>query len=88
VAFAQLTFVEGEPGQAALVAGAADGLPRRAALGAWPLWRQGEVLLADQIREALGADRFDEVFAAGSQLNQRDAVAGVRKERGADTRTS
>jgi hypothetical protein len=32
-------------------------------------------------RLALGADRFDEVFAAGARLSQREAVAAVRDRR-------
>jgi hypothetical protein len=73
--------VEGEPEHAALVAGAAEGLRRRAALGTWPLLRQGEAELGALVRDALGADRFDEVFAAGSRGNQREAVAAVRHRR-------
>ena len=41
-----------------------------------------------QIREALGADRFDELFAAGSRLNQQDAVAAVRDRHGEGARAS
>jgi hypothetical protein len=36
-----------------------------------------------QIRQALGADRFEEVFAGGARLSQREAVAAVRERRGA-----
>jgi hypothetical protein len=41
-----------------------------------------------QIRKALGTDRFDEMFAAGSRLNQQDAVTAVRDRRGQGVRTS
>lgn|GEM_PF-3271190 len=34
-----------------------------------------------QVRQALGADGFDQLFAAGSRLNQRNAVAAVRDQR-------
>jgi hypothetical protein len=44
--------------------------------------------LVTQLRQALGADRFDEVFAAGARLNLREAVAAVRDRRGADTAAS
>jgi hypothetical protein len=40
-AFAQLALVEGDAERAALLAGAADGLRRRAGLGVWPLLRRG-----------------------------------------------
>ena len=87
-AFARLAFVEGDARRAALVAGAAEGLRQRAGLRAWPMLRQGEAELVAQVREALVADRFDEVFAAGTRLNQREAVAAVQDRRGADTRLS
>jgi predicted ATPase len=82
-AIARLAFEEGDPERAALVAGAAEGLRRRAGLGVWPLLRQGEAELMAQARQALGAERFDEVFAAASRLTQQQAVAAVRDRRGA-----
>jgi ATP/maltotriose-dependent transcriptional regulator MalT len=87
-AFAQLAFVGGDGEQAALLAGAAEGLRRRAGLRAWPLQRQGEAQMVAQIRQALEADRFDEVFAAGARLNRREAIAAVRDQRGAGTAAS
>jgi tetratricopeptide (TPR) repeat protein len=84
-AFAGLAVVEGAPERAALLAGAAEGLRRRVGLRAWPLHRRAEAALMDQIRQALGAGRFDQAFAAGHQLNQRDAVAVVRDRPGAST---
>jgi hypothetical protein len=48
----------------------------------------GEAALLAQVRQALGADRFDQAFAAGSRLTQRQAVAAVRDRRGAGTRAS
>ena len=41
-----------------------------------------------QIREALGADRFDEVFAAGAALSQQDAVIAARRRHGEGVRAS
>jgi tetratricopeptide (TPR) repeat protein len=77
--FAQLAFQEGDPEQAARLMGAAEGLRRRAGLRAWPMvWRDG-VEPADRVRRALGADRFDQAFAAGTRLNQRQAVAAVHE---------
>jgi hypothetical protein len=40
----------------------------------------------DQIRQALGGDRFDQAFATGAQLSQREAVAAAQNWRGAGTR--
>jgi hypothetical protein len=80
--------VEGDPERAALVAGATEGLRRRAALGAWPLLRHSEAELLAQIRGALGADRFDEAFAAGSRLTSKEAVAAARNRPGAHTTAS
>jgi ATP/maltotriose-dependent transcriptional regulator MalT len=86
--FAQLAFVEGNAERAALLAGAADGLRRQVSLLAWPSHRRAEAALMDQIRQALGGDRFDQAFAAGAQLSQREAVAAVRDQRGTSTRAS
>jgi len=68
----------GNPERAALVAEAAEGQRRQAGLQTWPILRQGEADLVDQARQALGADRFDQVFATGARLTQREAVAAVR----------
>jgi len=83
--FARQVFVEGDPELAALLAGAADGLRRRVGLQTWPLLRRGEAEVVAQVRRALGADRFDQIYATGSQLSQQDAVAAVRDRRGAGT---
>jgi len=82
-AFAQQAFVEGDPERAALLAGAAEGLRQRVGLQAWPLLRRGEAELVAQVRQAVGADRFGQVYAAGSRLSQQEAVAAVRGRRGA-----
>jgi hypothetical protein len=60
------------------VAEAADGLRRRAGLRAWPMLRRGEADLVAQVRQALGADHFEQVFATGTRLTQPDAVAAAR----------
>ena len=86
--FARLALVEGDPQRAALLAGAAEGLRRRVGLRAWPLLRRGEAELIAQVRQALGADQFDQVFAAGSRLSQQEAVAAIRDRRGAGTAPS
>ncbi len=78
VAFARWFLVDGEPERAALALGAAEGLRGRVGLRAWPMLRRPQAELAEQIREALGSDRFDERFGAGSRLSQREAVAAVR----------
>jgi predicted ATPase/class 3 adenylate cyclase len=77
-AFARWALVAGDPERAALVAGAAEGLRRRAGLRTWPMLRQGEAELVAQVRQALGADHFDQVSATGARLTQRDAVAAAR----------
>ena len=88
VAFARLAFVEGDPERAALLMGAADGVRRRVGLRAWPTLRRGGTELAAQIQQALGPDRFDEAFDAGTRLNQREAIAAARDLRAADSRAS
>ena len=87
IAYARLALVAGDPGRAALLAGAVEGLRRRAGLGAWPMLRQPEAALLDQIRQALGLDRFTQTYEAGTRLSQREAVAAAR-ERDAGTQRS
>ena len=77
-AFAQLALVQGKGERAALLAGAAEGLRQRVGLLAWPLQQQGEAQMVAQIRQALGADRFDQDFAAGTKLDRQQAIAAVR----------
>ena len=85
-AYARLTFAEGDPERAAMLEGAAEGLRQRVGLRAWPMLRRGEAELVAQVRQTLGADRFDQAFATGSGLSQRQAVAAVRGQRGTATR--
>jgi hypothetical protein len=76
--FAQLAFADGDLERAALLAGAAEGLRRRAGLAVWPAERRQEADVTAQIRQALGAGRFDQAHAAGARLNRRDAAAAAR----------
>jgi hypothetical protein len=46
-------------------------------VAAWPTVRRGGAELVAHVRQALGADRFDQVFAAGTRLSQRQAVAAI-----------
>jgi predicted ATPase len=85
--YAWLAFADGDPERAALLEGAAEGLRRRVGLRAWPVLRRAEAELVAQVRQRLGAARFDQVFSAGSGLAQQQAVAIVRDQRGADTQT-
>jgi predicted ATPase len=88
VGFARLALKEGDTERAALLTGAAEGLRRRVGMRVWPTLRRGEAELGVQIRETLEADRFEEAFAAGSRLHQREAVAVIRNARGAVTPVS
>lgn len=78
VASARLAMVDGDPQRAALALGAADGLRCRAGLRAWPTQLRGEAELLSRVEQALDPTRFEQAFAAGSQLNRREAVAVVR----------
>ena len=64
--------------RAAKLAGAADGLRRRAGVRAWLMLRRPENELVDETRQALGIDAFDQAFAAGSRLSQHKAAAMAR----------
>ena len=85
--YAQLAFADGDPDRAALLEGAAEGLRRRVGLSAWPHLRKLEAELVAQVRQRLGAARFDRAFSAGSGLAQQQAVAIVRDQRGTGTQT-
>ncbi|MGH8984617.1 MAG: DUF4062 domain-containing protein [Acidimicrobiia bacterium] len=78
VASAQLALAEGDARRAVTALGAADGLRRRAGLRAWPSMRRGEAELVTRVAEEIDAHDFTEVFAAGSELSHRRAVALVR----------
>jgi predicted ATPase len=79
IAYARLALAAGDPERAALLAGAAEGLRRWAGLGAWPMLRQAEAALLDQIRQALSTDRFEQTYEAGTRLSQREAVSAARQ---------
>jgi tetratricopeptide (TPR) repeat protein len=83
--YAQLAFAEGDLGRAALLQGAAEGLRRRVGLPAWPHLRRVEADLVAHARDRLGPDHFDQAFAAGSGLTQREAVANVQDWRSRGT---
>jgi len=83
IAFARLALAEGDPEQAALLAGAADGLQRRVGLRPWPMLRQGEAELIEQIRQAQDPDRFSKMTEAGSRLSQQQALAAIWRQHGA-----
>jgi len=84
IAYARLAVAAGDPERAALLVGAAEGLRRRVGLRAWPVLRSGEADLIEQIRLALGPDRFSEMTQAGSALNRQEAVAAVSDQHGID----
>jgi predicted ATPase len=81
VASAQLALAEGDPKRAATALGAADGLRRRAGLRGWPSTRRAESELVTRVVEAADPETFEEAFATGSALGQREAVALVRGSR-------
>jgi hypothetical protein len=87
-AFARLELAEGDAQRAALLVGAAEGLRRRRGLRAWPILRNTEAELLAQIRETVGADRFNRAIAEGSRLNLREAVAVAGDRRDVATQTS
>ena len=81
VAYAQLALVERDARRAAMALGAADGLRQRAGLRAWPSMRRGEAELATQVAQEIDPEGFKDAFAAGSELDQVEAVALVRGDR-------
>ena len=81
VAYAQLALAERDVRRAAMALGAADGLRQRAGLRAWPSMRRGEAELATRVAQQIDPEIFKDAFAAGSELNQLEAVALVRGNR-------
>jgi predicted ATPase len=88
VEFARLALAAGDPERAARLAAAAEGLRERTHLRPWPMLRQGENELKAQIREAIGAPRFEEAFDAGAQLSQREAITIAEELHAAGGRSS
>ena len=80
--YARLASEEGDPGRAARLAGAAEGMRRRVGVRVWPTLRYAEAELVAQLRQTLGAERFDQAFSAGSALSQREALTAARSQRG------
>jgi hypothetical protein len=56
----------------------ADGLRAREGLRVWPAIGRSQSQLAEQLRQALGTDRFNRIFAAGARLSEQDYVAAAR----------
>jgi tetratricopeptide (TPR) repeat protein len=83
--YAHLASAQGDPDRAALLEGAADGLRRRVGQPAWPHLRRVEADLVAQVRQRLDPGQFDQAFAAGSRLTQRQAVAIVQDQRATGT---
>ena len=93
VATAELALAEGDARRAVMALGATDGLRRRAGLRAWPSTRPREAELVARLKQEIDGDDFTEVFAAGSELSNRQAVAlvrggGARRAAAAEAKTS
>jgi predicted ATPase len=84
VAAADLALAQGDARRAASAMGAVDGLRQRAGLRPWPLRRRSEAELAARVSSTLGPEVFANVFAAGSQLDRREAITLVRSLAQAD----
>jgi non-specific serine/threonine protein kinase len=76
-AFALLAYLTGRLPRAAWLVGAAEPLWQRAGarLGGNPTWEDLHVRLVAENRDAVSADRFDELFAAGGKAPLHQAVA-------------
>jgi tetratricopeptide (TPR) repeat protein len=87
-AFGRLALMEGDAVRAATLAGAADGLRRRAGVRPWPMLRRPETELVDELRQTLDVDAFEQAFAAGSRMTRREAAVTARERRRAGTRAA
>jgi tetratricopeptide (TPR) repeat protein len=79
VGFARFFLKTGHADKAARLAGAAEGLRRRLGLKVWPPMRRGEADLGNDLRQALGPERFATICEEGGRLNQRQAVEAIGK---------
>ncbi|WP_196279676.1 DUF4062 domain-containing protein [Catellatospora paridis] len=75
--FARLAYAEGDHERAALLAGAACALRQRSGIQLWSMQRSARTEGLDELRAALGDDRFDRAYAAGGRLSKREAVAAA-----------
>jgi predicted ATPase len=85
--YARLALADGDPERAARLAGATESLRRRVGLSAWPHARRLEADLVAQVRQRLGAARFDQAYSAGSGLTQQQAVANAQDQHVTGTQT-
>ena len=81
VTAAQLAWADGDRQRAATALGAAHGLRKRAGRTAWPLTRRREGQLVALVAEGTDRTTYEAAFAAGAELNARDALALVRGDR-------
>jgi predicted ATPase len=81
VTAAQLALADGDPRRAATALGAAHGLRRRAGQTAWPLTRRREGQLVALVAEGSDPTTYEAAFAAGAELNAREALALVGDDR-------
>ena len=81
--FIRLAAAEGDPGQAALLTGAIDGLRQRVGIQLWPILRPRRQERVANTRAALGDERYEQVYAAGKTLSYQEAVAAVEAQQAA-----
>jgi hypothetical protein len=77
VADAELALADGDGRRAVSALGAAAGLRRRAGLRAWPLARRTEAELTARVVARTDPSLYADVFAVGSELTAREALATV-----------
>jgi predicted ATPase len=81
VSAAELALADSEPRRAATALGAADALRRRVGSTAWPLSRRREREVVELAETNTDSATYKAAFAAGAQLNAREAVAFLRGDR-------
>jgi predicted ATPase len=79
-AAARLALAEGNAHRSAVALGAAEGVRRRVGLRLYAVLQRAESELMNELKQTLGADRFNEAFNRGSRLNRREAMAIIREQ--------
>ncbi|MDT5347389.1 MAG: hypothetical protein QOH91_676 [Mycobacterium sp.] len=79
---ARLAAEEGNHPYAARLFGAAEGIRQRMGHARFPLYQAGYAATVTAVREALGQNDFDAVWAEGAALTTEEAIAYAQRGRG------
>ncbi len=85
---ARLAADDGNYPYAARLLGAADGIRQRTGHARYPMYQSGYEAAVETVREELGENDFDAVWAEGAALSTEEAIAYAQRGRGERKRPS